>query len=467
MKNSVFSILIWVLSLSILSVGARNFEPGLSLDGPLYATIARNMVKTGELFYMDASIPDFKPFVEHPHLGFWVHALVFKIFGAADWSARIPGHLCYIAFLMMFFLWVRKFSGDWVATTSVLLLWIWPVFSNYFSNLYLDPGALVLGFSAIILIYESVQDSNLFYAFLAGIFLGLCAMYKGLTVLGFGFPCAYIVLTRAYRFQKIHLRPLIMAAVCLSSLTFVLSFYWALLKVSNVPDFLELYWTRQVANRFGRSLSLGAFFNGHFWWALCKDTYFLLPLVLLSFKNQKKGFALPWVMLFSFFLVYGPTERVGGQYWLMVMPWAAWLIASGLENVFSQIRPSHENLQVITGRAAIMLLCLIQYGPIATHTRFPPGQTPDILRIKSEKKIESLVLGVESDGDNFVNSAPFAWYGGVRVGYNLSTHPVPRADGQAMYLNYDKNLRSEISFKEKGWCVFRHYESTTLWTSCL
>ncbi len=103
-----FRLLVWIASLAFLSVGARNFEPGLSVDGPLYCTIARNIVRTGEWFYLYGGVPDFVPYAEHPHLGFWGLALWFKLFPMEDWAARIPGHLFYIGFLTLLFLFVRN-----------------------------------------------------------------------------------------------------------------------------------------------------------------------------------------------------------------------------------------------------------------------------------------------------------------------------------------------------------------------
>jgi 4-amino-4-deoxy-L-arabinose transferase-like glycosyltransferase len=95
-------ISIWILTLAMLSVGARNFELGLSMDAPLYATIARNIARHGDWFRLATTIPEFHPFAEHPHLGFWLLALVFKVLPIADWSARVAGHVFYVAFLLMY-----------------------------------------------------------------------------------------------------------------------------------------------------------------------------------------------------------------------------------------------------------------------------------------------------------------------------------------------------------------------------
>lgn len=97
---------------SFLSVGARNFEEGMSIDGPLYAAISREIARSGEWFRLDARVPDFLPYNEHPHFAFWAQALIFKFLPAADWSARILGHLCYVLFLGLFFKRMSQFANE-------------------------------------------------------------------------------------------------------------------------------------------------------------------------------------------------------------------------------------------------------------------------------------------------------------------------------------------------------------------
>ncbi len=125
----------WVLALACCAVGIKNFEIGLKIDGLLYSAISRTIARTGEWFLLSANTSDFQPFAEHPHLGFWTQALVFKLLPAADWSARIPGHLYYVAFLFLFFRFVEKVSQSTKqATLACLILWSFGSFSNFFSD---------------------------------------------------------------------------------------------------------------------------------------------------------------------------------------------------------------------------------------------------------------------------------------------------------------------------------------------
>ena len=252
----------WILSLAMVSVGLRNFEPGLSIDGPLYASIARNIARTGEWFRMSGGVPDFQPFAEHPHLGFWIQALFFKILPAQDWSARVMGHVFYVSFLWIFFREIRNRVNERAAVIAILCLWSWSVFSNFFSNFYLDPGALFFGLLFLVFLAKSLEVSaykrSLVFAALSGFFLAASAMTKGLTILGFG-PCA-AALVIGLGFQKYSRRALT-ACLCLASASLVVLSYIYAVRHSAVPNFFDIYWSRQMTGRFSHSWAIHNIFD--------------------------------------------------------------------------------------------------------------------------------------------------------------------------------------------------------------
>ncbi|MEO5667258.1 MAG: glycosyltransferase family 39 protein, partial [Bdellovibrionota bacterium] len=175
------TLLLWLLSLAALSVGARNFEQGISIDGPLYASIARNIARTGEWFRLDAGTPDFTPFAEHPHLGFWLQALIFKVLPIDDWSARLQGHIFYVLALALVYKITERFYSARAAVFAVLMLWSMSVFSNYFSNFYLDPGCLVFGTLFLVAYSRALSRRSLSWTLVAGGLLSLAFLQKGLT----------------------------------------------------------------------------------------------------------------------------------------------------------------------------------------------------------------------------------------------------------------------------------------------
>ena len=113
---------LWILALAFLSVGARNFEDGLSVDGPLYAALARNLARSQDWMLMQVGLPECAVYADHTHFGFWLHALWLKVFPAQDWSIRIPSHLMYVVFLFGFWKSLAFLNSARVATLAVLLL---------------------------------------------------------------------------------------------------------------------------------------------------------------------------------------------------------------------------------------------------------------------------------------------------------------------------------------------------------
>ena len=89
-SNPVTSLII--CSGMFLSLGW--WQDGINLDSTTYAVIARNITEHGGWFN-----PTYTPFyhsgfAEHPYLVLWMQAVIFKLFGANDSTARIFGQLC-------------------------------------------------------------------------------------------------------------------------------------------------------------------------------------------------------------------------------------------------------------------------------------------------------------------------------------------------------------------------------------
>lgn len=425
--------LIWIVSLAFLSVGARNFEEGMSIDGPLYAAISREIARSGEWFRLDARVPDFIPYNEHPHLAFWAQALIFKFLPAADWSARILGHLCYVAFLFLFFKRIKNLLSENAATFAVLFLWIWAPFSNFFSTFYLDPLALLLGALSIDFFWRGLQTQKLGAATLSGVFLSLVFVTKGLTALAFLLMMGILFLT--WIFSKslsekttpstVRSRLIMASTLSIVGLFFavlILALYFWAIRSSADPVFLETYWNRQMTSRFSNSWNWMGLIGANFWKGLLKDTYYLIVLVPIFFmrSRSKKDYFFPVVFFTSFALMYAPAARVGAQYSLMLLPPIAWALGVGTCETFSA-KIQAASWQKWTLRLAVALVLLIQYLPFKTHHRPIPHLVPAIKEFftKNPDLPRELLLYSDSQLD-FVTSAPFAWYGDLKIFYKES-----------------------------------------------
>lgn len=66
------------------------FVPLLDPDAGIYATIAKNMAKSGD--YLNLYFQD-KDWLDKPHFPFWITALFFNLFGFTTWAYKLPGIL--------------------------------------------------------------------------------------------------------------------------------------------------------------------------------------------------------------------------------------------------------------------------------------------------------------------------------------------------------------------------------------
>ncbi len=448
-------VILWIFTLAFLSVGARNFEPGITLDGPFYATIARNIARSGDWFTLNPSIPDLNPFYGNPHLGLWVYALWMKVFPGEDWSLRIVNHLYYVGFLTVLFHYVRRKTGELSATLCVVVLWTWFQFSNTHSNIYLDPGALFWGILSVVLL-DLQSRLSLITTVLSGVCLALCALCKSMTFVGF-LPVLILVAS-----QRKRLPQLVTLAAAFGITGF---FYCYALKQSSQPAFLESYWRVQITNRFARVWHPRELFSPDYWRQLLYYTYYLAPLSLLAFRARPLSeTAIPATLSLSFIAIFSLSHLAGGQYLIMVMPPLAWLIALSVVPI---IPFAPRTIAKFSGAISLLGVCLIQYLPFPTHARSPTPEQIEVGRLSREGRIDRLVLDIEAVPSPFVISAPFAWYGDVTVSYPVNSGDTKRPELMQAYFLHRLDPQKEARLKFKGWCnIPGRFQEGSLWIAC-
>ena len=400
-------------------MGARNFEDGLPVDGPLYAHISESLAKRSlaasfslrDAFRLTADLPDFQPsFVEHPPLGFWTLAAVFRFLPPADWSARIPGHFYYFGFLLLFFAWLRqRGASSGAALVGCLLLLATPRFSNFFSAAYLDPGALFWGSLAVFLAAKRPG--------LAALALFLCVLQKGLTALGFAPALVFTLWNQPGPRTRRLVTFLVLSALLFALLAVALAF-------STQPDFVARHLDRQLAQRFAHNVSAVRFFNGHFWGRLLAEGWLLLLLglagIVQSFRARKLPGALVPLLLFgSFVMLYAPNDRTGFQYGLMLFPWLAMLAVEGL---FGNGSPLDRYAQILEQNLTslsigfLFVVAFIQYLPFPTHG----NRTRPFLWALEAATASSAAFETRQLPRDFTTASPYVWYGKMRISRYLA-----------------------------------------------
>ncbi|MBI1859577.1 MAG: glycosyltransferase family 39 protein [Deltaproteobacteria bacterium] len=440
-------VVVWILLLAVVAVGLRNFERGMSSDAPLYASIARNIVQSHNWLDLESGIGDFHPYVEHPHLGYWVLAAVFSVLPAEDWSARIPGCLFYVLTQGLLFFFIRKRFSEKAAVWTVLLLWSWSRYSNFFSNVYLDPGCVFFGLLAVVMM-------NFRRPALSGLALAFSILYKGLAGMGFVPVLVWVCATRV---KEKRVRAAAKFLLAFAAPHFV---YWLVLQRSHTPNFLELYWERQMTHRFLELVVITKLISWRGWGELMQDTYYLLLLVPLAFflSKNRRGLIVPGILLVVYCLLFAKSNLSGEQYWLAVMPWVAWILADGL---FARIPWEPERVRKVTGAFAVIAIFWVQYIPFNMHRLPVPEEVKEIQR----RSGGPLVLMVPRGDIEFLHASRLAWYANVKVLYHRDKEkPLVVVPSGGLTLHATEFGPAEL--KANGLCRGPLFKYSELWVSC-
>jgi 4-amino-4-deoxy-L-arabinose transferase-like glycosyltransferase len=489
--GQTLNFLKWFFALAALSVGLKNFELGLTVDGPLYATIARGIAEStsSSWWLLKSQIPEFQPyFAEHPHLGFWVLAFFFRVLGTVDWVARMPSHLFYLAILILFYKWsLSHHRSERASTLAIILIWISPVISSYSSNAYLDAQCFFFGAWAVYAFDRGTRlPSQAFWVAMAGLALGACALTKGLTVLGFGPVMAYLVFSRLRSAPR---EILLRTIFCLTSFVGVLGLYSFLLSQSEVPDFLTTYFHRQWTNRFAQSWDWSLFWNSSFYRKYAKETGFLIfivPLLCFVFRRRLRRYflqhipkrdvwLLPLISILSFLLMYVPSDLLGFQYWIMILPWTYWILGWLLDALLFNFKPDAVLLKKITFVFAILATFVGQYTPIQVRKVKAPalavelGKNEPVL-LNQRLWLEEPVAGLR---DPFIYSGTWAWYTQRPVSYvkreNLldGSFQIPPNDLIVLNVQAETLFELDSQLRSLGFCFRAHHTNKGAWRRCV
>jgi hypothetical protein len=286
-------------------------------------------------------------------------------------------------------------------------------------------------------------------------------MAKGMTALGFGPVLGWIVLQSFWssprrRWFKV-LGSFVLALCGMAAL------YYIAVQRSSVPDFFDIYFQRQWSRRFAYDWDWGRVFGSSFWIALQRDTGHLAILGLLSLPGLRRRWdsvAVPFVTLGTFVLMYAPTNRFGANYNITLLPWIAWLIASGVSQL---CRWDAATWMKWTGRFAVVAVLIVQYLPIPTHGASPPAELEAIQRLKKAGRVNRLVMDLTPNPVDFTITDTYFWYSDLPTRFleKADAVPVPQ-EGDALVV-YGPLSARERELKEKGWCPFNSVQGRVVW----
>lgn len=150
------------------------FDP----DEGRYAEIPREMLVRGDWVvpYLQG-----QPYLDKPPLVYWLGMLSYKLFGVADWSARLPTALAVHGCILSLYLLGRRSLGERPAFWGALLLGLAPGFMSMGRLLVLDGVLTFFVVLALLSALEAVSDGALRWRWwwLAAVACGFGALTKG------------------------------------------------------------------------------------------------------------------------------------------------------------------------------------------------------------------------------------------------------------------------------------------------
>jgi 4-amino-4-deoxy-L-arabinose transferase-like glycosyltransferase len=158
-------------------------EAEMKMDSMTYATVARNILRTGNWINLTFSDAYFSEWYQHPPLSFWIHALVFKVFGATLFTVKIFNSLIALASLLVLGQIVLLISNSyyWMFLCQIVMLSTtrWVKFASDFYQDNLLSFFMLLAFWSVVLFLKNQKYKNV-YIITYGLSITAAFMTKGM-----------------------------------------------------------------------------------------------------------------------------------------------------------------------------------------------------------------------------------------------------------------------------------------------
>ncbi len=300
------------------------WQDGLNLDAGMYATVARNIAESGNWLSLHFTDFYYSQFAEHPPLGIWGMAVVFKIFGASDATSRIIGALSAFGTVALTYLIGREALGKTLGFIAALLLLICINFISITNSALLDGPVTFF----MVLAYWSVANPDKAKSRLpiGGAALGLAFLSKGLVAVpAFMTLFLYVILFRRDLLKSY--QPYLSAALAIAipalylflEMTLGPNYFWKYyfgIQLNELYDDIQPALHVKWYKFFWRYLTL------FFPWSI-----FSLVGLGLIIKNRQSRLALIFVALFNVIFVYSFSGYGYNHYYAPVYPVGALIAA--------------------------------------------------------------------------------------------------------------------------------------------
>ena len=284
-------------------------------DEPRYAAIGRAMAATG-----DWITPRLwgQPWFEKPALLYWMTATGFKLGLGTELAPRVPVALASIAFLVYFFVVLRREFGIRVAAYSTAILatsagWL------VYSHVAVTDLPMSAAFAAAMLMVLSRSTEP--RALASGFLLGLAILAKGLVPLVLFIPALW--------FLRHRIRDL---AILFGTTALVAAPWYALVTLRNGSVFVQEFFWKQ---HFGRFLT-GALEHG-------QPIWFYIPVLLAGL--------FPWIPLLALLFNRSLYRDRRAQFLLACFVWGFVFFSASRNKLPGYLLPLLPSLATLLGIA--------------------------------------------------------------------------------------------------------------------
>ena len=148
----------------------------MEIDAAQYASISQEMLQTGEYLQVHHRYTDY---LDKPPLLFWLTSFSFEVFGASNFSFRLPSFLFLIIGLISTYKLSRLLYDQRTGLLAVLVLYSSQAYFLFSHDVRTDTILANVVIFAVWQLWIFIKDRNLLSLVLGGFAVGLAMMEKG------------------------------------------------------------------------------------------------------------------------------------------------------------------------------------------------------------------------------------------------------------------------------------------------
>jgi 4-amino-4-deoxy-L-arabinose transferase-like glycosyltransferase len=438
-----------------------NWSGDLYTDEGIYTSAALAYSATGDWYRPG----DWNAAVTLP-VGHLVHALVFAIFGASLFSARLTILLCFVQILYLFYLVTKRYANEAAAFVVVALL-----VTNFYLFAYSRFAILDMIMCYFIMLALSIallaRKVNYGTLALAGLCLALATLTKYSAIIGLA-PLAYIVWARAETNSLSNRLFRVAVPVALCGVIVLLYLTWA---SAYYPDDFTAYRNTLAARPetnirallFNLFRTLRVASTNDLLLAIC--VFFLIPISLITIPSYRNSLLVRGLCLwaFAYYLLLCTTTYIPPRYFIMfTIPLLA-LVGLALMHAYQH---NQWPMQRLLAPAIIAILIGVNLYRIASYLSHPEytfvNMAREVTAITTQESSTKtpLILGNFSAGLSLITGIPYvnSEFGTIPLADRLKYYPATHYVALGNEEETKSQLEEWYTLKQiKSWDVFHNY----------